>query len=407
MTRWDDRALRRRLVGRLEATGAVRTAAVRGAFTAVPREAFVPEVAAADGLEAVYEDVALVTKRDADGVPVSSSSQPQIMAVMLELLGCRPGDRVLEIGAGTGYNAALLAHLVGPGGTVVTVDIDPAVAAGARAHLVAAGLGGRAGAVEVVHGDGRAGAPHRAPFDRIIATASVPRVPSAWAEQLAPHGTLVAPVWLGERMDHQVVAAFGAAGTGLRSRAVVAGGFMELRGGDGHARPDPRHAVHAAWTAGGRTVTARAHGDVITAMPPAARRRLAALLAEPPRNLGIEPPGRLSLAHLVTLAPRALVQWWLDDRILAGVASDDGTSIAAVGRDAHGRLTAVGAGTDQAELALAEILDRAARRWAAGLDVVLTARRRGGDRDGGDLRIECRWSPTPGTSAGDPGDGSG
>ena len=76
--------------------------------------------------EEVYRDQAIVTKR-VDGVSVSSSSQPAIMAVMLEQLAVQPGQRVLEIGAGTGYNAALLAHLVGPTGQVITVDIDAGI----------------------------------------------------------------------------------------------------------------------------------------------------------------------------------------------------------------------------------------------------------------------------------------
>src|SRR5204862_9660 len=78
----------------------------------------------------------------ARGLPVSSSSQPAIMAVMLQLLRPLPGQRVLEIGAGTGYNAALIAHLVGPAGHVVTVDIDADLVERARGHLAAAGAGG-------------------------------------------------------------------------------------------------------------------------------------------------------------------------------------------------------------------------------------------------------------------------
>ena len=94
----------------------------------VPRELFLPGVP----LEAVYRDAAVVTKVE-NGVSVSSSSQPAIMALMLRQLDVRPGQRVLEIGAGTGYNAALLRELVGPAGAVDTVDIDPEVA-GWAAH---------------------------------------------------------------------------------------------------------------------------------------------------------------------------------------------------------------------------------------------------------------------------------
>src|SRR5262245_19757926 len=113
----DTEALRERLVDGLIADGALRSPAVEAAFRAVPRHLFLPDVP----LEAAYADAAVPTWRRSDGVPTSSSSQPAIMAIMLEQLGLEPGMRVLEVGAGTGYNAALLAHLVGPSGSVTTV----------------------------------------------------------------------------------------------------------------------------------------------------------------------------------------------------------------------------------------------------------------------------------------------
>src|SRR4051794_16053500 len=100
-------ALRRALVSELEVRGVIRSAAVRSAFLRVPRELFVPERLAEDGLDAVYRDEAIVTKTGPQGMPMSSSSQPSIMAEMLERLLVEPGMRVLEVGAGTGYNAAL------------------------------------------------------------------------------------------------------------------------------------------------------------------------------------------------------------------------------------------------------------------------------------------------------------
>ncbi len=107
----------------------------------------------------VYRDAAIVTRRDpASGAATSSSSQPAIMAVMLEMLGLRPGGRELEVGSGTGYNAALLAHLAGPGGSVTSVEIDRDVAGEARNALLAAGSPAR-----VVVGDGRTGWPDGAP----------------------------------------------------------------------------------------------------------------------------------------------------------------------------------------------------------------------------------------------------
>jgi hypothetical protein len=109
------------------AAGAIKSPAVEAAFRAVPRHVFVPEVSA----EHAYRNEAIPTKL-VDGHAVSSASQPSIVAVMLEQLDVQPGQRVLEIEAGTGYNAALLARLVGPSGHVVTVDLDEDSGVGTR-----------------------------------------------------------------------------------------------------------------------------------------------------------------------------------------------------------------------------------------------------------------------------------
>jgi protein-L-isoaspartate(D-aspartate) O-methyltransferase len=109
-------ALRAALVEKLRSKGGLRSPVIAEAFSTVPRHLFVPDVS----VEAAYWDQWIVTKRIPGGEVVSSSSQPEIMATMLEQLDVRPGHRVLEIGAGTGYNAALLAHLVGPTGSVTS-----------------------------------------------------------------------------------------------------------------------------------------------------------------------------------------------------------------------------------------------------------------------------------------------
>jgi len=108
--------LRGQLVAELERRGLIQSDRVREAFLAVPRELFVPEFAAREGLAAVYRDQAILTKHNEHGVPVSSSSQPAIMAEMLEQLELAEGMNVLEVGAGTGYDAALLSLLVGKRG---------------------------------------------------------------------------------------------------------------------------------------------------------------------------------------------------------------------------------------------------------------------------------------------------
>ncbi len=155
----DVRALRDRLVDRLCAAGSICTNQVAEAFRLVPRHVFLPGVESAGA----YADEAIPTKWEPDGRPISSSSQPAIMAIMLEQLGVEPGQRVLEIGAGTGYNAALLGHLVGEAGAVTTVDIDADLVEQGRRHLDAAGLA----QVSVVCGDGADGWAENAPYDRI------------------------------------------------------------------------------------------------------------------------------------------------------------------------------------------------------------------------------------------------
>jgi protein-L-isoaspartate O-methyltransferase len=149
-----DRAarLRGRLVRELSRSGDVCSGRVADAIGEVPRELFVSDIAASRGLEVVYRNEALAAKTDARGRWLSSSSQPSIMAIMLEQLELELGHRVLEIGAGTGYNAALLRHIVGPGGHVATIEIDPQLARRARSALQHAGYAAR-----VLVGDGREG----------------------------------------------------------------------------------------------------------------------------------------------------------------------------------------------------------------------------------------------------------
>ena len=122
-----DRA-RARLVDGMRDSGRLCSAAVEEAFRAVPRHLFLPGVP----LARAYADEAVATQA-VDGVTTSSASQPSMMAIMLAQLDLRPGHRVLEIGAGTGYNAALMARLVGPQGHVVSVDIDADLVDGADA----------------------------------------------------------------------------------------------------------------------------------------------------------------------------------------------------------------------------------------------------------------------------------
>jgi protein-L-isoaspartate(D-aspartate) O-methyltransferase len=182
----DADSARARLARELQYRGRTLSRSVAEAFAQVPRHVFVPEV----GPAAAYRDEAFVIKCGPDGLPVSSSSQPAMMAIMLDQLGLEPGHRVLEIGTGSGYNAAVMSAVVGPRGQVVSIDIDPELVARARAGLAAAGYEG----VTVLCGDGGFGDPVRAPFDRIIVTAGAWDIAPAWLEQVAPGGLLVLPL---------------------------------------------------------------------------------------------------------------------------------------------------------------------------------------------------------------------
>ncbi|WP_199430954.1 ATP-grasp peptide maturase system methyltransferase [Qaidamihabitans albus] len=203
---------RRRLAENLRRDGTLTDARWVAAFRRVPRHVFVPRFflpergrwVAVDRsdpgwLPTVYSDSVLVTQLDddphrwaiarregpVDGVPTCSSSMPGIMAVMLEELLVADGHRVLEIGSGTGYNTALLCTRLGDE-NVCTVDIDPVLVASARTAL---GQLGHAPVCEVA--DGERGFPAGAPYDRVLCTCAVSRIPLTWLEQSRPGGLIV------------------------------------------------------------------------------------------------------------------------------------------------------------------------------------------------------------------------
>lgn len=210
-----DRAavLRAALAAELVRDGSLHTPAWRAAFERVPRHVFLRRFFRTmpdgrheavnqnrpDWLELVYQDQAWATQLDGDdtvwdraaasgpvrGTPTCSSTMPSLMARMLEALNIDDGHRVLEVGTGTGYNAALLAERLGSN-AVTSVDVDAGLVAGAQAALAEAGC---APIVDAV--DGTAGYPARAPYDRLLATCSVAHIPTAWLVQVRPGGEVL------------------------------------------------------------------------------------------------------------------------------------------------------------------------------------------------------------------------
>ena len=196
------------LVAALKSEGRLSSPLVEAAFKEVPRHPFIDHfyllerkdrrmqwqqvqpstVQNTDAwLRAVYANQPVVTAFDEYNTPTSSSSSPDAMALMLEALQLGPGLRVQEIGTGTGYNAALLAHIVGDPHQIFTVEIDAALAHRAQ-HILdrVAGEG-----ITVYAGDGLRGYAPGAPYDRMIATGSYHKVPMDWLDQLQPGGILL------------------------------------------------------------------------------------------------------------------------------------------------------------------------------------------------------------------------
>lgn len=154
-------------------------------FKKVDRHLFVPKT---HSMEQIYSDECISIK-DSEGNQITSSSQPSLMARMLNYLRPTKGCKVLEIGAGTGYNAALLAELIGEPQNVYTIDINETVVKKAKDNLAKAGYSN----VNVIAGDGSEGYDEGAPYDRIIVTAGASEFTRPWITQLADNGILLAP----------------------------------------------------------------------------------------------------------------------------------------------------------------------------------------------------------------------
>jgi methyltransferase of ATP-grasp peptide maturase system len=231
------------------ALGDALTPAWRPAFDAVPRHAFIPDVVwivRDDGpgwvplsrhddpgawWDLVYQDGYVVTQVDDGRAPepgtageysTSSASQPSLVLRMLDQLDPRPGERVLEVGTGTGYNAALLCHRLGDE-QVTTVEVDEQLAERARKSLADAGFH-----PTVVAGDGLAGWAPGAPYDRVESTASVRQIPPAWIAQTRTGGVILTPWGNGYHNDALLRLTVGDGGT-ASGRFVGEAAFMWVR----------------------------------------------------------------------------------------------------------------------------------------------------------------------------------
>lgn len=282
------------------------------AFRAVPRHLFLPGV----DVERVYSGAAIPTQARRDGVSTSSSSEPALMARMINRLRVAPGMQILEIGTGTGYNAAILARLAGDAGTVTTIEFDPDVAAQARASLDRAGYE----RVRVLVADGWEGAGAFAPYDRIELTVGAWDISPRWVEQLRADGLLLVPLWVRAGLhlgitfrvlDHRR----------LHSESVITCGFMRMRGA--HSGPGGWEPV-AEWIA------------AVDERREQSRRALDHLLSQTPAVTEIPKPDQswfLALALEDTCAIQ-LVHQRDHERRAAGLLIEDPPGLAVIERQA-------------------------------------------------------------------------
>jgi protein-L-isoaspartate(D-aspartate) O-methyltransferase len=173
---------RKKLFDSLIDMGILKTKTIIKAFKDVPRHLFVPN----DQLDYAYSDIVLPT------IGNSTISQPATVATMLELLQPKEGDKILEIGTGSGWEACLLSKCVGEKGSIITIEISPEVEGFAKSNMYRSKR--KIDNIKMVIGDGSVGYPEGAPYNKIICTAAMPRIPQELIDQLKVGGRIVAPV---------------------------------------------------------------------------------------------------------------------------------------------------------------------------------------------------------------------
>lgn len=155
---------------------------VVAAYRKLPRHLFIKR---SYSMDEMYSDYPLEIYRDEKYI--STISQPSFVMLMIDMLELKPGHKVLELGAGSGWNAALMSEIVGPTGKVVSVEIIPSLAQETKENLGTLGIGN----VEIISGDGATGYPSEAPYDRGIFTAGATDLPKAFHEQIKTGGKLL------------------------------------------------------------------------------------------------------------------------------------------------------------------------------------------------------------------------
>jgi protein-L-isoaspartate(D-aspartate) O-methyltransferase len=228
-----DQVFRNAMVKKLKSEGYLTNPVVEWAMLSVPRHKFAHWLSLEQAHEFAAHPLPGTTEQT-----MSTISNPNAVAVMLEPLELQPGFSVLEIGAGSGYNAALIAQIVGESGHVTTVDIEDFIVQTARANLAATGFE----RVEVILGDGGLGYAANAPYDRITATVGAWEIPLEWFDQLAPNGRIAAPLHLsGDPSDHEYVV-LEHEGNHLAGHVTYDLAMVLMRGGAGAhpEKPEPK-----------------------------------------------------------------------------------------------------------------------------------------------------------------------
>ena len=212
--------LQKQLVETLKAENSLRSESIEQAFLTVPRHLFLPQLSP----DEAYKNENLPTKYSDTGEVISSASHPGVVADILEGLSLSAGQRVMEIGAGTGFNAALIAYLIGEEGTVVSLDYDEDIVEQARKNLESLGVKN----VQVHHADGHFGFEALAPYDCIVMSTSSSDVYPAWVNQLKEGGSLGFAVRFYSELGTFVI--FEKKYDHLVSRAGARASFMPMRG---------------------------------------------------------------------------------------------------------------------------------------------------------------------------------